>query len=125
MPNKPRPENRHRMVRVEDELWGAAEVACAKLGTTRAAIMRAALVQAVKEAGRDRRGQEPMNRIPSDINPPVHVVPTSDQIEHDLGDTCACGPTVEPVGRADGSTGWIVTHHSLDGRESSEPIRHG
>lgn len=52
MPNKPRPENRHRMVRVEDELWEAAKVACAKLGTTRAEVMRAALRQVVKDAER-------------------------------------------------------------------------
>lgn len=51
MPNKPRPENRHRMVRVEDELWEASAEACAKLGTTRAEVMREALRQAVKEAG--------------------------------------------------------------------------
>lgn len=50
MPNKPRPENRHRMVRVEDELWEAARIACAKLGTTRAAVMREALRQAVSDA---------------------------------------------------------------------------
>lgn len=50
MPNKPRPNNRHRMVRVEDELWEAAKDACAKLGTTRAEIMRTALRKAVKDA---------------------------------------------------------------------------
>lgn len=55
MPNKPRPENRHRMVRVEDELWEAAKVACAKLGTTRAAVMREALQRAVEEAAADKR----------------------------------------------------------------------
>lgn len=50
MPNKPRPENRHRMVRVEDELWEASRVACAVLGTTRAAVMREALREAVERA---------------------------------------------------------------------------
>ena len=43
MPNKPRPENRHRMVRVEDDLWEAAKVAAVAEGTTRAEVMRQAL----------------------------------------------------------------------------------
>ena len=34
MPNKPRPENRHREVRVEDDLWTAAKAACDKLEGT-------------------------------------------------------------------------------------------
>lgn len=50
MPNKPRPENRHRMVRVEDDLWEAAREACDKLGTTRAEVMRDALRAAVEQA---------------------------------------------------------------------------
>lgn len=53
MPNKPRPENRHRMVRVEDELWEAAKEACAALGTTRAEVMREALRRIVKKYHRD------------------------------------------------------------------------
>lgn len=52
-----------------------------------------------------------------DINPPLHVIPVSDQIEHSLDDACVCGPANEPVKRDDGSVGWVVTHHSLDGRE--------
>lgn len=47
MPNKPRPENRHRMVRVEDELWEAARIAAAAEGTTRAEVMREALRELV------------------------------------------------------------------------------
>lgn len=50
MPNKPRPENRHRMVRVEDELWDAAEVAAQAEGTTRAEVMREALRELVKRS---------------------------------------------------------------------------
>ena len=51
----------------------------------------------------------------------VHVYPTRDLIEHDTeGDDCACGPTTHPVMRDDGSNGWVVVHHSLDGREASE-----
>lgn len=54
MPNKPRPENRHRMVRVEDELWEAARVAAEAEGTTRAEVMREALRALVKRAAKKR-----------------------------------------------------------------------
>lgn len=47
MPNRPRPENRHRMVRVEDDLWEAARIAAAKEDTTRAEVMREALRELV------------------------------------------------------------------------------
>ena len=47
MPNKPRPENRHRMVRVEDDLWEAARVAAEAEETTRAEVMRQALRELV------------------------------------------------------------------------------
>lgn len=51
----------------------------------------------------------------------VHVLPVGDLIEHeDVGDDCPCGPTTEPVKRDDGSIGWVVVHHSLDGRERGE-----
>lgn len=50
----------------------------------------------------------------------VHVRPLNDQIEHSLSEDCPCGPTIEPVPREDGSMGWLVTHHSLDGRENHE-----
>jgi predicted HicB family RNase H-like nuclease len=50
MPNKPRPENRHRMVRVEDQLWEAAKAAAAVEGTTVSEVVREALRQLV--AGR-------------------------------------------------------------------------
>lgn len=50
-----------------------------------------------------------------------HVVPVDDLIEHDTdGGDCVCGPEETPVKRDDGSIGWLVTHHSLDGREASE-----
>ena len=55
MPNQPRPENRHRMVRVEDDLWEAARVAADELGTTRAEAMRDGLrrlVRAARERGK-------------------------------------------------------------------------
>lgn len=51
----------------------------------------------------------------------LHVLPLGDLIEHeDVGEDCPCGPRVEPVPRPDGSFGWMVVHHSLDGRERSE-----
>ena len=49
---------------------------------------------------------------------PVHIWPEADLIEHDLdGDDCVCGVTTTPVSRDDGSIGWTLTHHALDGRE--------
>jgi len=51
----------------------------------------------------------------------VHVLPVNDLIEHSEVDTdCLCGPTAEPVFDADGACGWVITHHSLDGREANE-----
>ena len=51
----------------------------------------------------------------------VHVSPVRDLIEHDTdGGDCICGPTTEAVMRDDGSNGWVITHHSLDGREKRE-----
>lgn len=52
----------------------------------------------------------------------VHVIPCGDQLPHseDPDGDCLCGPTLEPCERDDGSFGWIITHHSLDGRERYE-----
>lgn len=36
------------------------------------------------------------------------------------GAECVCGPDTEAVFRDDGSNGWVVIHHSLDGREAHE-----
>ena len=48
----------------------------------------------------------------------VHVWPDADIVEHDTdGGDCICGPKFEAVFRDDGSNGWLVSHHSLDGRE--------
>jgi len=49
----------------------------------------------------------------------VHVVPTSDLVAHDTEGDCVCGPDTELVTSEDGD-GWIVVHHSLDGREAIE-----
>lgn len=53
-----------------------------------------------------------------------HVVPVMDLIDHRPTD-CACGPRTEAVPREDGSMGWLVVHHSLDGREADEPDHKG
>ena len=50
----------------------------------------------------------------------AHVVPLGDLIEHQLADDCPCGPDPRPVKREDGSVGWLIVHHSLDGRELRE-----
>lgn len=50
-----------------------------------------------------------------------HTIPVNDLVEHVTdGGECACGPLIEPVRAEDGSIGWQVSHHSLDGRESRE-----
>lgn len=50
-----------------------------------------------------------------------HVYPARDLIEHDTdGGDCMCAPSTEAVLREDGSYGWVVLHHSLDGRERDE-----
>jgi hypothetical protein len=51
----------------------------------------------------------------------VHTYPEPDLIEHDTeGPDCVCGVTIEPIHCPDGSYGWHILHHSLDGREQRE-----
>jgi hypothetical protein len=52
----------------------------------------------------------------------MHVEPIGDLIQHDTSgqQPCVCGPTERPVKADDGSVGWVVVHHSLDGREQYE-----
>lgn len=48
----------------------------------------------------------------------VFVLPLDDLVSHEAdSDECVCGPTSEPVERADGSIGWMLTHQALDGRD--------
>lgn len=54
-----------------------------------------------------------------------HVHPVNDLVEHQLGEDCPCGPRTEPVMRDDGSSGWLVVHSSLDGREHGTPEQQG
>jgi hypothetical protein len=51
---------------------------------------------------------------------PYHVIPLGDLIEHECSEDCPCGPEPQPVERDDGSMGWVLSHHSLDGREAHE-----
>ncbi len=52
----------------------------------------------------------------------LHVVPVDDLIEHEeAGDDCPCGVDIEYLIGEDGTVGQLVTHHSLDGRELTEP----
>lgn len=51
----------------------------------------------------------------------AHVIPIDDHVQHeDDGTECICGPTVEHLTANDGGDAWLVTHHSLDGREQTE-----
>ena len=50
----------------------------------------------------------------------THVLPINDLIDHTDSEYCICGPTIEPIQNDDGTIDWIITHHSLDGRENHE-----
>jgi len=53
----------------------------------------------------------------------AHVVPLNDLFQHDTSTAepdCACGPTVHPAALPEGGIGWILVHHSLDGREQPQ-----
>lgn len=47
----------------------------------------------------------------------LHVIPSRDLIRHSADEDCPCGPRADPVWRRDGSCGWVIVHHSLDGRK--------
>jgi hypothetical protein len=53
----------------------------------------------------------------------LHVTPQSDLVGHDTSTAepdCVCGPEATPVDQDDGAVGWLLVHHSLDGREQTE-----
>lgn len=52
----------------------------------------------------------------------IHVVPSHDLIDHEVSESCPCGPVTEAVKRDDGSVGWVVGHHALDAREVREVV---
>lgn len=56
----------------------------------------------------------------------LHVGSMHDLVDHDTSTAeadCACGPEVRPVTREDGTVGWLLVHHSLDGREQRQAAR--
>jgi hypothetical protein len=57
--------------------------------------------------------------IRAPVGDDVHILPDHDNLAHTYDD-CICGPTTECVPREDGTLGWMLTHHSLDGRELNE-----
>lgn len=59
---------------------------------------------------------------PPGVSDDFHTVPVDDLIEHFTdGRDCPCGPDTVPIERGDGSIVYQHVHHSLDGREHSEP----
>lgn len=53
----------------------------------------------------------------------LHVAPIGDLVDHDTGTAeadCVCGLEARPAAQEDGSVGWLLVHHSLDGREQVE-----
>jgi hypothetical protein len=55
----------------------------------------------------------------------VHVMPHADLVEHEFADGCVCGPRIMPVPTSCGAIGWNTVHHSLDGREKTQPTTPG
>lgn len=52
----------------------------------------------------------------------LHVTPQHDLVDRDTSNCepdCACGPEVRPATQEDGSMGWLLVHHPLDGREQA------
>ncbi|OIH82000.1 hypothetical protein BLJ79_21540 [Arthrobacter sp. UCD-GKA] len=52
----------------------------------------------------------------------AHVIPMNDEVPHVEAPECVCGPAPELIERPNGDA-WLITHHSLDGRERTEPDR--
>ncbi len=70
-----------------------------------------------------------MSAVGWEVREPVaneeqHILPLGDLVEHTATE-CICEPRTEPVPRDDGSMGWVIVHHSLDGREFREPDHTG
>lgn len=81
--------------------------------------LTATLIGKLDEAGIDSEMAVGWVIIDTDTEDPVapaHVMPTNDLVEHTLDEGCACGPDTKPIDREDGSVGWVIEHHALDGR---------
>lgn len=64
-----------------------------------------------------------MDFTPGEDADTLHIYPLNDLVAHDTSadePDCVCGPETRPAPRDDGSMGWLVMHHSLDGREANE-----
>ena len=72
MPNKPRANNPHRSVRVENDLWQAAGEVAKEQGTTRAAIIQEALRQYVRLHSAEARPAIRPKGYPKIIGTPPH-----------------------------------------------------
>jgi predicted transcriptional regulator len=57
MPNKPRPTNPARPVRIEDELWAEVQALAAEDETTSSAVVREAVRRYVKARKRHAKGK--------------------------------------------------------------------
>jgi hypothetical protein len=68
--------------------------------------------------------RQPSQRRPTiQVTDTFHVTPIHDLVDHDTSTTepdCVCGPEVRPATQEDGSVGWLLVHHSLDGREQAD-----
>lgn len=51
----------------------------------------------------------------------VHVWPIGDLIDHEQSDRCACKPTADVFATRNAALTYQYVHHSLDGRELTEP----
>lgn len=52
----------------------------------------------------------------------AHIAPIADLVDHDTSSSeanCVCGPQLRPAAHNDGAVGWLIVHHSLDGREQT------
>jgi len=49
----------------------------------------------------------------------AHVMPIADLVCHEPAEGCACGPEAVLHQRDDGDR-WVISHHSLDRRETRE-----
>ncbi len=96
-----------------------------QIGNAAASVFFASFPQADGVRRRRARGVDradaPVDEVGALMGQTVHTYPVDDLIEHLTdGRDCPCGPTTEPVPCDDGSVGWSVVHHSLDGREHDE-----
>ena len=100
--------------------WRGIGALLADAVTALAGHLMGRLLRAVEDA-HDTNFEAPTPAELADHMPDnLHVMPTTDLIEHHSDEDCICGPTPSAVFRTDGTNGWIHTHHALDRREATE-----